>query len=88
VTLGRSRSGGIFRREDAESAEAEVEGSCFGESGGPILYDSSDVILGVNSFVINGQCAGVGFAYRVDQQDVIDWIQANAKGDVNVVTVS
>jgi hypothetical protein len=31
---------------------------------------------------------GVGFAYRVDQQDVIDWIQANAKGDVNVVTVS
>ena len=56
MTLGRSRSGGIFRREDAESAEAEVEGSCFGESGGPILYDSSDVILGVNSFVINGQC--------------------------------
>jgi hypothetical protein len=63
-------------------------GSCFGDSGGPILYDSTDVILGVNSFVINGQCAGVGFAYRVDQQDVIDWILANAKGDVNVVTVS
>jgi hypothetical protein len=63
-------------------------GSCFGDSGGPILYDSTDVILGVNSFVINGQCAGVGFAYRVDQQDVIDWIRANAKGDVNVVTVS
>jgi hypothetical protein len=63
-------------------------GACFGDSGGPILYDSTDVILGVNSFVINGQCAGVGFAYRVDQQDVIDWILANAKGDVNVVTVS
>jgi hypothetical protein len=63
-------------------------GACFGDSGGPILYDSTDVILGVNSFVINGQCAGVGFAYRVDQQDVIDWILANAKGDVNVVAVS
>ena len=63
-------------------------GSCFGDSGGPILYDSTDVILGVNSFVINGQCAGVGFAYRVDQPDVIDWILANAVGDVNVVTVS
>jgi hypothetical protein len=63
-------------------------GACFGDSGGPILYDSSDVILGVNSFVINGQCAGVGFAYRVDQEDVIDWILENAVGDVNVVTVS
>lgn len=63
-------------------------GSCFGDSGGPILYDSTDVILGVNSFVINGQCAGVGFSYRVDQPDVIAWILANAKGNVNFVTVS
>ena len=46
-------------------------GSCFGDSGGPILYDSTDVILGVNSFVVNGQCAGVGFAYRTDQPDVL-----------------
>jgi hypothetical protein len=62
-------------------------GSCFGDSGGPILYDSTDVILGVNSFVINGQCAGVGFAYRIDQQDVYNWILANAVGPVNVVAV-
>lgn len=65
-------------------------GACFGDSGGPILYDSTDVILGVNSFVINGQCAGVGFAYRVDQQAVIDWILANADytyGGINVVSV-
>jgi hypothetical protein len=62
-------------------------GACFGDSGGPILYDDTDVILGVNSFVINGQCAGVGFAYRIDQPDVLAWILENAKGDVNVVTV-
>jgi Trypsin len=62
-------------------------GSCFGDSGGPILYDSTNVILGVNSFVINGQCAGVGFAYRVDQPDVIQWILDNAVGPVNVVSV-
>jgi hypothetical protein len=48
-------------------------GSCFGDSGGPILYDSTDVILGVNSFVVNGQCAGVGFAYRTDQPDFLAW---------------
>ena len=46
-------------------------GSCFGDSGGPILYDATDIILGVNSFVVNGQCAGVGFAYRTDQEDVL-----------------
>jgi hypothetical protein len=62
-------------------------GSCFGDSGGPILYDSTDIVLGVNSFVVNGQCAGVGFAYRIDQPDVLAWILANAKGDVEVVAV-
>jgi len=62
-------------------------GTCFGDSGGPILYDSTNVILGVNSFVINGQCAGVGFAYRVDQPDVIAWILANAVGPVSIVPV-
>jgi hypothetical protein len=63
-------------------------GSCFGDSGGPILYDGTDIILGVNSFVVNGQCAGVGFAYRTDQADVLAWILANADytyGTINVV---
>jgi hypothetical protein len=62
-------------------------GICFGDSGGPILYDSTNVILGVNSFVVNGQCAGVSFAYRVDQPDVIAWILANAVGPVSIVAV-
>jgi hypothetical protein len=37
--------------------------------------------------VINGQCAGVGFAYRIDQPDVLQWIQSHAKGDVTIVGV-
>ena len=59
-------------------------GTCFGDSGGPILYDSSNIIVGVNSFVLNGQCAGTGFAYRTDQPAVLDWILANAVGPVTV----
>jgi hypothetical protein len=65
-------------------------GSCFGDSGGPILYDSTDIVLGVNSFVVNGQCAGVGFAYRTDQENVLTWILENADytyGGVNVVEI-
>jgi hypothetical protein len=38
--------------------------------------------------VINGQCAGVGFAYRVDQPDVLAWILENAVGPVNVVEIT
>jgi hypothetical protein len=60
-------------------------GTCFGDSGGPILYDSSDVIIGVNSFVKNLQCAGTGFAYRTDTAAALAWILSHAVGPVNVV---
>ncbi len=49
-------------------------GTCFGDSGGPILWDDSDVVIAVNSFVVNSNCAGLGFGYRVDTQAVYDWI--------------
>ena len=62
-------------------------GSCFGDSGGPILYDGTDIVLGVNSFVKNLQCGGQSFAYRTDQQAVLNWILANAVGPVSVVSL-
>jgi len=60
-------------------------GTCFGDSGVPILYGSTDTIIGVNSFVKNLQCAGTGFAYRTDQVDAMSWILSHAVGTVNVV---
>ena len=44
-------------------------GNCSGDSGGPILYRSSDVIVAVNSFGLNNTCKGNDFAYRVDTPD-------------------
>ena len=41
---------------------------CFGDSGSPVLV--GDTILGVFSF-LNGQCSTAGFAYRIDQPDVL-----------------
>lgn len=62
-------------------------GTCFGDSGGPILYDDTDVIVAVNSFVLNGQCGGTSFAYRVDQTAAIEWILEHAKGDITIVSL-
>ncbi len=49
-------------------------GTCFGDSGGPNFIGDSNVIGGVTSFGINGNCAGTGGVFRVDRQDVQDFI--------------
>lgn len=49
-------------------------GTCFGDSGGPNFIGSSNVIGGVTSFGINGNCAGTGGVYRVDQEDDLNWV--------------
>jgi len=56
-------------------------GTCFGDSGGPVFYGAfqSNVIVGVTSFGLTSQvCAGVDFAYRTDQAEVIAWILSRA----------
>jgi Trypsin len=51
-------------------------GTCGGDSGGPGLYDTTDIIVAVNSFGLNAWCRGVDFMYRVDQAAVQSWIRA------------
>ena len=41
-------------------------GTCFGDSGGPNLLGGTDTILAVNSYVTNGNCAGVTYSNRID----------------------
>jgi len=49
--------------------------TCSGDSGGPIFYPAdSNTIVAVTSFGLNAYCRGVDFAYRVDRQEVQDWI--------------
>ena len=49
-------------------------GTCFGDSGGPNFIGSSNVVGGVTSFGLNGNCAGTGGVYRVDKADDLNWL--------------
>ncbi len=50
-------------------------GGCSGDSGGPALaYPGSNVVVGVGSFVINTNCAGVGYYFRVDTEYAQEFI--------------
>lgn len=41
-------------------------GTCSGDSGGPMLYSSTNVVVSVNSFGLNAKCVGNDFSFRVD----------------------
>jgi hypothetical protein len=56
------------------SNNANTGGTCFGDSGGPNFIGESNVVGGVTSFGINGNCAGTGGVYRVDRADDLDWL--------------
>ncbi len=51
-------------------------GTCFGDSGGPDLLGGTDTVLGVNSYVTNVNCSGVGYSARVDVPEVLAWIES------------
>ncbi len=49
-------------------------GTCFGDSGGPVFWGDSNVIVAVNSYVLNSNCRGLDGGYRVDTADDQAWI--------------
>jgi hypothetical protein len=68
-------------------------GTCSGDSGGPVFYGGfeSNLIVAVTSFGLNSFCRGVDFAYRTDQQPVLDWIRETVGesewADITIVTI-
>jgi secreted trypsin-like serine protease len=55
-------------------------GTCFGDSGGPNFYGSgateTRIVAGTTSFGINGNCAGTGGVFRMDRQNVLDFVKS------------
>lgn len=56
-------------------------GTCFGDSGGPNFLGDSNVVAGVTSFGINGNCAGTGGVFRMDRQNVLDFVNSFLPSD-------
>jgi hypothetical protein len=51
-------------------------GIAYGDSGGPAIYRSNgeDIVLAINAYVNNANCAGVTFHTRIDNPQVLSWI--------------
>lgn len=56
------------------SGDAKHGGTCFGDSGGPILHE--DTLVAVTSFGLNGECAGIGGVFRIDRDVELGWISS------------
>jgi hypothetical protein len=79
-----------FNVQLATNPGGDRGGTCFGDSGGPVLLDDTNVITAVNSYVLGQRtttCKATAFAYRTDQQAVIDWILAHAGAEADEITI-
>jgi hypothetical protein len=86
VNLRNSLTAG-FNLQTSANPGGGRGGACFGDSGGPIFYGDSNVIVAVTSFGITPYCTGVDFAFRIDQAAVLAWILQVAAAERETVTV-
>lgn len=59
---------------ETPSLDGNAGGSCFGDSGGPVLLADTDTVVAVVSFGLSQTCTGVGFHYRTDTSESQDFL--------------
>jgi hypothetical protein len=71
----QNRQSDEFIKLSANPAQGKG-GICFGDSGGPDILGGTNTVLAVNSYVTNGNCAGVTYSQRVDLPEILDFINS------------
>jgi secreted trypsin-like serine protease len=68
INLVSNNNGGYNMQTSNNASEVRGKGgSCFGDSGGPVFYpEDSNVVVGIVSFGMNGNCMGTDWAFRTD----------------------
>ena len=65
---------GIVVRFSGNNGASHQGGTCYGDSGGPILQQDTNLIVAIISFAYGPNCGGFTGAYRIDQQDDLDFL--------------
>ena len=77
INLNNANTGSSNIQITANNGQADGGGSCFGDSGGPALFKGSNTVAGVGSFVLNKNCVGTGFYYRVDTNAAQSFVRSH-----------
>jgi len=71
---GNIAQGGNLHTLNNPSPVGGRGGTCFGDSGGPVLVNNTNEIIAVVSFGFSPTCHGADYSWRVDTQDSYDFI--------------
>lgn len=76
ITEKNAVTGDIYLKLSSDPGKGNGSGgTCFGDSGGPTFLKGSNVIVGITSWGVDGNCAGPGYAYRVDIAESLNFIK-------------
>ena len=71
---GNQSRGGNLHTLNNPSEVGGRGGSCFGDSGGPVFVNDTNVVLAVVSFGNSSTCHGADYSWRVDTTDSYEFI--------------
>jgi len=71
---GSASASGNLHTLNNPSAVGGVGGTCFGDSGGPVLVNNTNEVIAVVSYGFSATCHGADYSWRVDTQDSYDFI--------------
>ncbi len=74
LELNGAKTGGFNVRLSSNPGGNSSGGLCFGDSGGPALFNDSDVVAAIGSVAVNRNCVGSDISHRIDTESAQNFI--------------